>query len=121
MTDCKYVALNTFRKSGQPVRTAMWFARESDGRILMQTNSASGKIKRVRNRADVEVAPSDSKGNPLGPFVSGRALIHGPESPLARRSIELLTQHYGWIYRIFNFGLWLFRRKLVYLEVQLDA
>ena len=114
----KYVQLVTFRKSGQPMPTAMWFGADPNGRIYMQTNEASAKVKRLRNRPEVEVAPSDSRGKPLGPCFVGTASLHAPDSPVASHSIKLLSQHYGWVFRIFNFFLKLFRRKLVYIEIE---
>ena len=117
----KYVQLVTFRKSGLPVGTAMWFALDESGRMYMQTNAASAKVKRLSNHPEIEVMPSDSRGKPLGPAWRGTTVLHGPQTAVARKSIALLKQHYGWIYRIFNFGLWLFRRNLVYLEIQLEA
>ena len=120
LNQSQYLALTTFRKSGQGVSTAMWFAIEGD-RIYMQTNAASWKVKRIANSARVQVCPSDSRGKPLGEMVEGTATLHPPKSAVEARSIELLTKHYGWIFRLFNFGLWLFRRKLVYIEVQLQG
>lgn len=117
----KYVQLVTFRKSGQPVGTPMWFAVDGTGKMFMQTNAASGKVKRLRNRPEAQVGPSDSRGKPLGPAWQATATLHAADSPQARLTVTLLKQHYGWIYRIFNFGLWLFRRRLVYLELQLGA
>lgn len=86
-------------------------------RVYMQTNAASWKVKRIANSARVQMSPSDSRGKPLGEVVEGAATLHPPGSSVEARSIELLTKHYGWVFRIFNFGLWLFRRKLVYIEV----
>jgi len=116
----KYVQLHTFRKNGQSVGTPMWFAVEESGRIYMQTNVASGKVKRLRNRPEIEVAPSTSRGKPLGNIWRGQATLHAPDSPVAATSLRLLAQHYGWVFRIFNFFLNVFRRKLVYIEIELD-
>lgn len=117
----KYVQLITFRKTGTPVGTPMWFGLDGSGKMYMQTNAASAKVKRLRNRPELEVMPSDSRGKPLGAAWRGTATVHGPQSEVARTSIALLKQHYGWIFRVFNFGLWLFRRNLVYLEIQLEG
>ena len=117
----KYVQLVTFRKSGLPVGTPMWFGVDGTGKMYMQTNAASAKVKRLRNHSEIEIMPSDSRGKPLGAAWRAHATLHDPKSAVARTSVKLLKAHYGWVYRIFNFGLWLFHRNLIYLEIQLDA
>ena len=124
LSQCEYLALTTYRRSGQAIATAMWFGLSGD-RLYMQTNGASGKVKRIRNAqgedgAMVLLAPSDVRGTPIGASVKGRAWLHGPDSPVAEMALRSLTQHYGLKFRLFNFGLWLFRRKLVYIEVRLS-
>jgi uncharacterized protein len=120
LRESKYLALTTFRKSGHGVSTPMWFAIEGE-KIYMQTNAGSWKVKRIANSPQVEVRPSDSRGKPLGEVQPGTARLHSATSPFASQAVVLLTHHYGWVFRIFNFGLWLFGRKLAYIEVQLGA
>lgn len=62
LSDEKYVAVTTFRKTGVGVSTATWVAPLGDGRIGFWTSSASGKYKRLRNNPRVTVAPSDARG-----------------------------------------------------------
>ena len=66
ITGQKYISLTTFRKSGVPVRTPVWFA-ESDGKLYFMTRNDSGKYKRIRNDPQVSVAACDIRGR-----VSGR-------------------------------------------------
>ena len=44
----KYISLKTFRKSGAPVETPVWFGEE-DGKLYVMTRSDMGKTKRIRN------------------------------------------------------------------------
>lgn len=62
LDDAKYVALTTFRRSGDPVTTAVWTVRHGDG-WACTTGSESGKVKRLRHTARVELAPCDMRGN----------------------------------------------------------
>jgi PPOX class probable F420-dependent enzyme len=116
----KYVQMLTFRKSGQSVPTPMWYGIDPGGKMYMQTNVAAGKVKRLRNRPEVEICPSTSRGKPLGAIWNGRATVHPPDSPVAEKSLRLLAEHYGWVFRIFYFFLRVFRRKLAYIEIELD-
>ncbi len=123
LPQAEYLALTTYKRSGQAVSTAMWFGLRGD-RLYMQTNIASAKIKRIRNAqtpngAPILLAPSDVRGNPLGEAVNGRAFIHPPDSPIAQIALDTLKEHYGLKFRLFNLGLRLFRRQLAYIEVHL--
>ena len=62
----QYALLTTFRKSGQPVPTPVWFA-EDGGKVYVYTRSDSGKVKRIRAGGRVELAPCDARGTLLGP------------------------------------------------------
>lgn len=51
----------------------------------------------------VEVAPSDSRGGPLGPTWSGKArLFQEQESAEADRADAVLGQRYGWKRKVVN-------------------
>ena len=62
ISDEKYVATTTFRKSGTPVPTATWIVPLDDSRVGFWTSSASGKYKRLRNNPQIALQPSDSRG-----------------------------------------------------------
>lgn len=68
----RFVALTTFRKTGVPVVTPVWFVLQSDG-VLVFTGRTSGRVKRLRNNPQVEFSPSDFRGKSLGPAISGIA------------------------------------------------
>ena len=105
----KYCRLVTFRRSGAAVPTPMWFALAGE-RLYMKTERPSGKIRRIRANAHVEVAPCTLRGRPRGATVAGRARILGPtEEPVAERA---LRARYGAVRRLFELVLEpLFRRR----------
>ena len=66
----KYIALETFRKSGEGVKTPVWTVQK-DGKLLVWTQGDSWKVKRARNNPRVRVAKCDMRGNVEGPWVEG--------------------------------------------------
>ncbi len=88
----EFVLLTTFRKSGEGVPTAMWFAHEH-GKLYMVTGRTTGKIKRIRTTRRVLLAPCDLMGNMLGPQIEAYAR----ELPVAQHAYAdaLLAQKYG--------------------------
>ncbi|HMQ32613.1 MAG TPA: PPOX class F420-dependent oxidoreductase [Chloroflexaceae bacterium] len=96
----QYANLFTFRKSGEAVKTPVWFA-ERGGRLYVMTGKDAGKVKRIRNSGRVLIGPSDRMGNPLGPTVEARARILGPgEEQVAK---EALDAKYGLLKAVFDF------------------
>jgi hypothetical protein len=95
----KYLNLQTFKKSGDGVKTPVWFAAEpsanldaGDVKLYVYTIGVSGKVKRVRNNPRVKVAPCDMGGKLLGGWVDARAeIVSGPE---AVHGMELLNKKY---------------------------
>ena len=67
-----YINLTTFRKSGEPVSTPLWFAQH-EGRLHATTEPDSGKMKRIRNNPSVLLAPCNAWGREKGPRIEGLA------------------------------------------------
>ncbi|MGZ4817754.1 MAG: PPOX class F420-dependent oxidoreductase [Terriglobales bacterium] len=103
----KYIDLVTFRKTGVGVHTPVWFA-EGGGRLYIFSNSKAGKLKRIRNNASVEIAPSTMRGHPLGPYVPATARIASDQA--AGR--EAIRRKY-WLARI----PWIWSKDSTYLEL----
>ena len=59
--DEQFVSVTTFRKSGEPVSTPVWVARDGDA-LIVTTPAGSGKVKRIRNSPRVEVRPCNRSG-----------------------------------------------------------
>jgi uncharacterized protein len=101
-----YLNLETFRKSGEGVRTPVWFAADSgvdirsrEAKIYVYTIENTGKVKRVRNNPRVKIAPCNRTGGLLGDWIEANArVVTGPE---ADHGSKLLTQKY-FLKRIFD-------------------
>ena len=61
----EFALLTTFRRNGDAVPTAMWFAHDRN-KLYMVTSATVGKIKRIRNNGRVLIAPCDVRGKVLG-------------------------------------------------------
>jgi uncharacterized protein len=89
---CNYCVLVTYRRSGEPVPTPVWFG-VADGRLYVRTDAGSWKVKRIRGNARVMAAPSTMRGRPLGPAFEGVARVLEPsEYEPAERA---LASNYG--------------------------
>ncbi len=86
--DHKYLSLETFKKSGEGVKTPVWFVLH-DGLLYVYTEADSWKVKRIRNDPRVRVALCTIRGRVTGPWVDGRAsLIEGDERRTADRLLD---------------------------------
>jgi PPOX class probable F420-dependent enzyme len=88
----KYLLVTTYRKDGRTVPTPVWTVRDGDA-LGVWTVADSGKVKRIRNRAEVLVAPCDVRGNRSGEDVPARAEILPHEQTGHYR--DLLKRKYG--------------------------
>jgi PPOX class probable F420-dependent enzyme len=110
----QYMSLTTFRKNGQPVSTPVWFAQEGD-KLYVMTQPDSGKVKRIRNNAQVEVAPCDVRGNLLGEAHEAMARILPPDE--GYRADKALSRKYGIQKQLFSLMTRLRGRSFAYLEL----
>jgi PPOX class probable F420-dependent enzyme len=95
LTSGSYVLITTFRRDGSEVPTPVWVVRDGEA-LGIWTVAASGKVKRIRNRADV------LRGNPSGGPVPGRAeILDGAQT---RHYRSLLGRKYGLLGRLTLLG-----------------
>src|SRR3982074_1041551 len=95
----KYLNLETFKKSGEGVKTPVWFAPDPSVRLdsreanlYVDTLGVSEKVKRIRNNPRVRIAPSTVSGKLLGDWVEARAeIVTGAE---AESGTQLLNKKY---------------------------
>jgi len=95
----KYLNLETFKKSGEGVKTPVWFAANplvrldaGDAKLYVYTVGVSGKVKRIRNNPRVRISPCTASGKPLGDWVEARAeIVAGAE---AEHGMRLLNKKY---------------------------
>lgn len=84
----KYISLTTFRKSGQGVKTPVWFTEQHD-KLYVMTRSDSGKYKRIRNNPEIKLAPCTMGGKITGPEFSGVASVLPLEQwPEAKKALH---------------------------------
>ncbi len=92
-TKKQYVNLETFRKSGEGVRTPVWFCREADV-IYILTYSNSGKMKRIRRNGRVNIVPCKINGTPTGQWMPAFASeVTEPET--VQKADRLMNKKYG--------------------------
>jgi uncharacterized protein len=74
-SDEKYLNLETFRRSGAGVRTPVWFvaAPGSEPALYVYSAAEAGKVKRIRHRDTVRIAPCTARGVITGQWVEARA------------------------------------------------
>jgi PPOX class probable F420-dependent enzyme len=95
----KYLNLETIRKSGVAVNTPVWFVQ--DGEVLyVMTGANSGKVKRIRNKRDVRIAPCKMDGRLIGEWnhAFARELI---DPDITRKVDQLLDKKYGLLKKLF--------------------
>jgi len=84
----RYISLATFRKTGVPVYTPVWFAEE-DGKLYIMTSGKMGKTKRIRNNPQVRIAPCTMRGRITGPeFPATARILPTEDGARARRAIN---------------------------------
>lgn len=84
----KYLSLETFKKSGEGVKTPVWFVLHN-GLLYVYTEADSWKVKRIRNNPRVRVALCTIRGRITGPWMDGTAsIIEGDERRTADRLLD---------------------------------
>jgi len=87
----KYLSVTTFRRDGTPVATPVWFVQDG-ARLLVETESTSGKVKRIRHNPEVLVAPCTASGRLRGDQLPAHAEILGEEA--VARTRQLAAEKY---------------------------
>ena len=90
-----YFSLRTFRKSGQGVDTPVWFATDGDNTHYVFSAGNAGKVKRLRNSSQVQVASCDARGGTLGEWIDGHAWLVDDDAE-CDKAYTLLRRKYGW-------------------------
>jgi uncharacterized protein len=68
----KYLSVTSFKRDGTGVATPVWFVAD-DGNLLVETDAASYKAKRIRHNPTVTVAACTASGKLRGEPVRARA------------------------------------------------
>jgi len=78
----KYLSLTSFRRDGTGVTTPVWFVA-TGGRLLVETDAASYKVRRIRRNPWVTIAPCTATGRLRGIPVPALAELL-PDAEVAR-------------------------------------
>ena len=70
----RYLSITSYKRDGRGVATPVWFVQR-DGRLLVETDAASGKVKRIRRNPQVRVAVCTASGRPRSKQVPAVAEI----------------------------------------------
>jgi uncharacterized protein len=87
----KYLNITSYKRSGTAVATPVWFV-EQDGRLLVETDAASGKVKRIRHNPAVLVAECSASGRLRGGQLSAVAELL-PQTEVARVHRLILAKY----------------------------
>ena len=87
-----YINLETYKKSGQAVRTPVWFVI-SDDEIFVLTSQNTGKVKRIKNNQTIKIMPCGIRGDSKGEWIDGVARI--ATEPEMQDIIKLRYKKYG--------------------------
>ena len=111
----QFIALTTFRKSGQAVTTPVWFT-QSHGTIYVETDADAGKLKRLRRSGRVTLAPCTYNGKVTGAVIAGNArILTEPEECTAASTA--LAKKYGFMLPLSRNAWRLLHRKAKIEEV----
>lgn len=99
----RYVSIATKKHDGSWVWTPVWFAQCSgEGAFYAFSAGAAGKVKRIRNYAEIQMAPCTASGKIVGRRVAGKAWLEcGAEQRAAAYSA--LREKYGWQMALLDF------------------
>ncbi len=96
----KYLAIETYRKNGEAVRTPVWFI-EKEGTLFVRTDSDTGKVKRIMRKQHVRIALCSMRGEPKGEWIDAEAKFATDDE--AEQTYQLLKQKYRLQYRLIRF------------------
>jgi hypothetical protein len=117
LAQLQYINLETFRKSGVGVKTPVWFVQDGDT-IFVRTVANSGKVKRIRNNGQVNIAPCKVDGALLGDWLPATAR-EVKDKETDRKTDRLLDKKYGLTKKMFALTSALQGRKNAILEIKL--
>jgi PPOX class probable F420-dependent enzyme len=113
----QYINIETFRKSGLGVKTPVWFVQDGDT-VFVRTVDNSGKVKRIRNNEQVNIAPCKMDGTLLGNWAPAiaREVLDGTTG---KKVDNLLDKKYGLMKKMFALASAMQGRKYTVLEVKI--
>jgi len=101
LDSASYLLLSTRKRDGSNVATAVWFASDTQYHYVFSAGDA-GKVKRLRNFAEVSIARCNATGKPLAQAQQTRATLFDDAATIAQCH-RLLLAKYGWRMRFLDF------------------
>jgi PPOX class probable F420-dependent enzyme len=99
----RYCSLATKKRSGTWVWTAVWFAPgDAVHEYYIFSAANAGKVKRLRNFSDIQVAPCTSTGKITGPPSSGHGRLVDDVDE-CEQAYRVLRSKYGWQMGLLDF------------------
>ena len=106
----KYFILATQKRDGSLVWTPVWFARaQAQPDYYVFSAGDAGKVKRIRNFPNAQIAACDMSGKVHGKAFPGHAVLINDQQTTAL-AYQLLVNKYGWQLRLTNLFSRLFGR-----------
>jgi PPOX class probable F420-dependent enzyme len=100
----RYLSITSYRRDGTAVATPVWFVQR-DGALLVETDAASGKVKRIRRHPEVRVAVCTASGRLRGQSYPATAeILPDSEVGVAERLISEKYRVDMIIFRPFRFA-----------------
>jgi len=112
----QYLNLETFRRSGESMKTPVWFVEDGDT-LYVRTIANSGKVKRIRNNGQVNIAPCKVDGALLGEWIPARAREVTDKDTFSKVD-RLLDNKYGLMKKMFALSSAIQGRKYTVLEIK---
>ncbi|WP_417766166.1 PPOX class F420-dependent oxidoreductase [Spongiibacter tropicus] len=113
-----YILLSTRKRDGSWVATPVWAAGDAH-QLFVVSEGKAGKIKRLRNFADIRLAPCTVTGKPLGPEIAAQGFVLDDTD--AGEAHRQLLKKYGLQMRLLDLAAWLSGkiRKRRYIRIDL--
>lgn len=115
--EAQYIALETYKKNGEAVRTPVWVTQEA-GKLYVITEGNSWKVKRIRNKPHVRIAKSDARGNVQGDWITATARVLTDPASVNQQGKRLAAK-YGLIYHLFTLFLKLRQRQRTSVVIEI--
>jgi len=90
----EYISFSTRKRDGSTVETPVWFAHV-EGRIYIYSEGNAGKVKRLRNFPESQIAPCGVRGKLKGPWVMTFGRIISDEAE-KKTAYNALRKKYRW-------------------------
>ncbi len=125
LADARYIILVTWRRSGNEVRTPVWFAANSEKSFFCFSAAGAGKVKRLRNSSRARIASCDARGGNLGEWLEAKACLVNDDQVEITLAYSLLMEKYGIQMLLTNLMSWLGgrinNRVVIRIELEVDG